>query len=128
MADSGKKDSSTKKTVLVTGSTSGFGTYLAKAFAHNGYPVVLHGRDEKKLQAVKDVIYKKENIQCATVVADLKNTKGTDAVLSALLKENVDILINNAAIHDGEVEDVFSTNTVSAITLCKGAFASFISC
>lgn len=116
-----------KKTVLITGVTSGFGTYLAKAFAHAGYEVVLHGRDGKKLQAVKDEIFKKEKVQCATVTADLRKTKELDVVVSAITTRNINILINNAAIIDGDINDVFSTNATSAITLCQEAFKHFTS-
>ncbi len=122
-----------QKTVMITGATSGFGVYLARAFAHARYAVVLHGRDEKKLHAVEDEISKTENVQCSTVVADIRNKDGLDALKTALRTHKVDIFINNAGINPefhrditiSDVNDVVLTNMSSAITLCYGVFEYF---
>lgn len=136
MASSQERSPATKKTVLITGASSGFGTHLACAFAHAGYAIVLHGRDEKKLRAVENEILKKENIHCTMIAADLRNSNGLDAIKTALHTQNVDILINNAAVNpelgrDGTMSDmndidaIVSANTSSAIALCYAAFAHF---
>lgn len=138
MAGSQRKKSAVKKTALITGASAGFGTYLAFAFAHAGFNVVIHGRDEKKLLAVADQISKKENVRCATIAADLLTAKGLDAVLAALHAQNVDVLVNNAGINPEthrrgtpsdikDISDVLFTNTAAPIALCFGAFADFAS-
>lgn len=138
MASSQERSRATKKTVLITGSSSGFGAHLARAFARAGHAVVLHGRDEEKLRAVEDKISTKEDARCATIVADLRNVEGLAAVLSALRTQNVDVLINNAGINPethrrgtpsdmNDIDAIVSTNTSSAIALCFGAFAHFTS-
>ena len=39
---------SSKPKVLITGSTSGIGYFLAKGFSNNNYKVILNGRSKKK--------------------------------------------------------------------------------
>jgi short-subunit dehydrogenase len=126
-----------QKKVLITGATSGFGTYLAKAFAHAGYAIVLHGRDEGKLRVVESEILSKERVRCTTVLADLLNADGLNAIISAMSTLDIDVLVNNAAINPethrrgtpsniGDINAVLSTNTAAAIALCFGAFEHFV--
>ena len=42
-----------KKTVLITGATSGIGEACARRFARGGYQLVLTGRNEEKLDALR---------------------------------------------------------------------------
>jgi short-subunit dehydrogenase len=125
-----------RKTVLITGASSGFGACLARAFAHAGHAVILHGRDEKRLNAVRDEILKKEKIECPMIIADLQNSDGLDAIKKLFHVRNVDVLINNAAVNPelgrgsatidvNDVDAIVSTNTSSAIKLCYNAFESF---
>ena len=41
-----------KKTVIITGATSGIGLACARAFARDGYRVIVTGRSQSKLQPV----------------------------------------------------------------------------
>ncbi len=123
-----------KKTVLITGSSSGFGAHLAEAFAAEGYNVVLHGRNKKRLSAIENKILKR-GVRCISVVADLQTKGGLNAMRSILHKYNVDILINNAGVNPElkrgvlnnikDMDAVIATNTASAIALCYGAFTHF---
>ncbi|MCL4391837.1 SDR family oxidoreductase [Patescibacteria group bacterium] len=123
-----------KKTVLITGSSSGFGAHLAEAFAARGYDVVLHGRNKKRLQAVKNKISKK-GVRCVSVIADLQTKKGLNTVQSTLHKYNVDILVNNAGVNPElkkgalgnakNIGEIISVNTSSAIALSREAFSYF---
>ena len=124
-----------KKTVFITGASSGFGTHVARAFAHGGYGLVLHGRDEKKLYAVRDEIAATEKVECLCVFADLRTAEGINAITTAIHANAVDILVNNAAVnpelsgnaaHDvPAIEEIMSVNASSAIVLCYAAFADF---
>lgn len=123
-----------KKTVLITGSSSGFGTHLAEAFATEGYNIVLHGRNKERLSTIKNKISKR-GVRCISVVADLQTREGLNAVRSMLHKHNVDILVNNAGVNPElkggvlndikDVDAIIATNTSSAIILCYAAFAHF---
>jgi len=110
--------------------------YLAYAFARSGHDIVLHGRDEKKLKALQEEILKKEKVQCTIVVADLGNVEELGAIRTALTAENVDILINNAAVNPEldrgsamtdakEIDAVMKVNAASPIALCYAAFEHF---
>jgi short-subunit dehydrogenase len=136
MAGPQRKGPATGKTVLITGASSGFGSHLARVFAHAGYAVVLHGRNEKDLLAVRDEILKSEQVPCTTVVADLQNPDELDAITKVLDAQHVDILINNAAVNPElgnatvisdmkDIDAIMSTNTSSAIALCYAALAHF---
>lgn len=124
------------KTVLITGASAGFGSFLAQAFAQAGYAVILHGRDKERLLAIKDNIFKITQVECSMVIADLKSLAGIDELKKTITNRTVDILINNAAINpelsdknavsDLEgIEDIITTNTSSAIALCYAAFEHF---
>jgi len=124
------------KTVLITGASSGFGAHLARAFARTGYDIVLHGRNKKKLSAIRDEILKREKVRCTIVVADLMKANGLDLIKTVLHIRKVGILINNAAINPElnrggamggvrNIDAIVSTNTSSAIALCYAAFMHF---
>lgn len=136
MTNSREIESTTKKTVLITGASSGLGAHLARAFTRTGHPTVLHGRDEKRLRALQGEILEREKIQCPIVIADLQNSSGIDAIKNALSANRVGVLVNNAAInpelsHNCAISDmkdidaIVSTNTSSAIALCYAAFSHF---
>ena len=44
------------KTILITGSTDGIGLAAAKSLAKSGHTVLLHGRNENKLNKAIDVV------------------------------------------------------------------------
>ena len=60
-----------KKTVLITGASSGIGEGCARKFAMNGHRLVLNGRNVEKLNAVKAELEEKYGaevwLMCATV-------------------------------------------------------------
>ena len=59
-----------KKTVLITGASSGIGEGCARKFAMNGHRLVLNGRNVEKLNAVKAELEEKYGAEvwmCATV-------------------------------------------------------------
>lgn len=120
----------------MTGASRGFGSHIAGAFARAGYAIVLHGRDENRLRAGQEQILRTANSACAVVLADLESTEGLNVVKMALQRNNVDLLVNNAAVDPElttskpvreirEVTQVFSVNASSTIALCYAAFDHF---
>ncbi|MEW9556276.1 SDR family NAD(P)-dependent oxidoreductase [Nonomuraea sp. NPDC050783] len=87
------------KVAVVTGSTSGIGEAIARAFAREGAMVVLTGRradlGERVMKGVID-----DGGQAAFVPGDLTLPETRQAVVSAAVKRfgGLDILVNNAAI------------------------------
>ncbi|MEV6276144.1 SDR family oxidoreductase [Nocardia sp. NPDC051832] len=86
------------KTVIVTGSSSGIGRDIARAFAARGDNVVLNGRDAGKLAAVAAELGAPERV--AQVVGDIGSTAtGSELVQTAVERfGRVDVLVNNAGI------------------------------
>lgn len=85
------------KTVLITGATSGIGYELAKIFARNKYNLVLTGRNEERLNQIKNE-FLALNISIDTFSCDLAKPNSAKQLFEFLSKHNleIDFLINNA--------------------------------
>ena len=84
-----------KKTVLITGGTSGIGLELAKQLLQKGNTVIVTGRDQEKLDAAKQALPGihtfKSDVSDPTAIADLYAS-----VLAQF--PALDTLINNAGV------------------------------
>ncbi|KAK7111322.1 dehydrogenase/reductase SDR family member 7B-like [Littorina saxatilis] len=110
----GKKVNIKGKVVLITGASSGLGEACAKVFHSQGCRVILAGRSEERLNAVKRALLKskispvKDYQEPAILKLDLEDLnslheKGRQALH---LFGGVDILINNAGIsYRGCIQD-----------------------
>ncbi|WP_164669196.1 2,4-dienoyl-CoA reductase [Virgibacillus doumboii] len=87
------------KTVIVTGSSSGMGKYMAEKFAMEGANVVLTGRNEERLLAVKDELDKKSNGEIHTVSMDVRKPEDIEQMVADTVEKfgTIDHLVNNAA-------------------------------
>lgn len=86
------------KTALITGSSKGLGRSLAIMFAHNKYNVIIHGRDEPALAEVEELVLG-NNVNCDAILGDLSSQKTLDSLWEMAADRELDVLINNAAIH-----------------------------
>ena len=84
------------KTVFITGAAGGVGLALAKAFAAQGYLLVLTDRDATALAETASQI----SGDTEEIVADLRNLADLEGLSSRLESTDtpVDILVNNAGI------------------------------
>jgi 3-oxoacyl-[acyl-carrier protein] reductase len=85
------------KRALVTGSSSGIGTGIAKVLAAEGATVVIHGRNIERCEAVvADIV--KAGGKALFVVGDVATENGCKAVGGFVMEQllGVDILVNNA--------------------------------
>lgn len=82
---------------LVTGSSSGIGTAIARMLAAEGAAVVVHGRNRERAQAVAGGIAATGG-QAAVVCGDLAVAGEADAVATGALAAfgGIDVLVNNA--------------------------------
>lgn len=91
-----------KKIVLVTGATSGIGKATATVFALNGYDVIITGRREDRLDALKKEL---DNIgsRVLTLCFDVRNEAEVNSSLGNLSAEwnNIEVLVNNAGLAAG---------------------------
>lgn len=112
--------------VLITGASSGIGYEIAKKAASRYDEMVLVGRNEKRLNQLKNEILHKHNIHIKTVVTDLSIQENC----IRLFEENKDVhlLVNNAGFGDTGVFDetslekdtmMINTNIVALHTLMK---------
>ena len=88
-----------KKIAMITGATSGIGEACARKFANGGYDLILTGRNEEKLQALKDELTA-AGADVNLLAFDVrKRDAAADAVGSLQGKwSKIDVLINNAGL------------------------------
>jgi 3-oxoacyl-[acyl-carrier protein] reductase len=85
------------KVALVTGSSRGIGAAIAQLFASQGAAVVLHGRDQSALAAVRAVM-EKPGAKTLAVTAELTAYDEIETMRRRIEKElgAIDILVTNA--------------------------------
>ncbi|NDE64020.1 MAG: SDR family NAD(P)-dependent oxidoreductase, partial [Chlamydiae bacterium] len=98
-----------KKTVLVTGSTSGIGLEIAQLMAEEGANVVLHGLSAQEGRAAEEKVKTKAKGKVFFVAANLANTDEIERLISDVLTQvgGIDILINNAGVQHVETIETF---------------------
>ena len=118
-----------KKTVLITGATSGIGYEFSKIFMENHYNVILVGRNLEKLIELED-FSKKKYVRAYIYKVDFSLSEDIDILYEKIKTEvgRVDILINNAGIGlNGEFNeidwqkqlDIINVNIISLTKLTK---------
>lgn len=122
--------SSNKKTVFITGATSGIGKACAEKFAANGYDLIITGRREERLLEEKKLL---ENNFGATVTALHFDVQDKEAVFNAAAalpsSMHIDVLINNAGLALGrdyfdeadlqDWETMMNTNVMGLLYVSK---------
>ena len=85
-----------KKTVFITGATSGIGLASAEIFAANGYNLVICGRRRDRLDELKSQLGGSTRI--ASLIFDVRDKAAVKEQVDSLSPDfrNIDILINNA--------------------------------
>ena len=101
-----------KRIVLITGATSGIGEATARLLARNDFKIILCGRRQDRLNALKSEIAKLTEV--TTLSFDVRDQKEVERSIATLPSEwkNVDVLLNNAGnahgfdpIQSGKLED-----------------------
>lgn len=92
-----------KKTILITGATSGFGKAIAHRFAANGYHLIITGRREERLQQIKQELEAKNNVTVTTLCFDVRDKDAVNNAFQSLKQQDatIDILVNNAGLASG---------------------------
>lgn len=107
------------KTILITGSSSGFGLETAKYFLERGWKVIATMRTPRE-----DVLPKAEHLKILAL--DVKNPESIRQAVTAA--GPIDVLVNNAGIGvlnalEGMsmdvVQEVFKTNTLGTIAMTQ---------
>lgn len=90
-----------KTRMLITGATSGLGSYLAHYFAAQGFELFLHGRDPEKMSALATSL---DGVEAHYFEADLTSASAIQHMFSKIEQktDSLNILVNNAF---GKLED-----------------------
>lgn len=119
-----------KKTVLITGATSGIGLACARKFAQNGDRLILTGRNEQKLSDICMDLTDK-GIEVLTLAFDVRDREEAKRQLAELPQEwqVIDVLVNNAGLalglepeQEGNLDDwetMIDTNIKGLLTMTR---------
>ena len=118
------------KRVLITGSTRGIGRALAVAFAGRGARVIVHGRNDSDVRHVAVAIAhgREAADRVRGVAVDLSRPGAGGELVERAVKEfgGLDIVINNAGIHDPARKPIWSTSSEEMLrTLVVNCLAAF---
>jgi len=121
------------KTILLTGATDGIGLETAKMLLAQGHTVLLHGRNQDKLNNVQSALNEQyPQASTATYVADLSDMAQVQTLAQSVLSDLqqadkiLDVLINNAGVY--KLADIttkegldarFAVNTIAPYLLTK---------
>ena len=88
-----------KKTVLITGATSGIGLGCARKFAANGDRLILTARNQQRLEEISNEL-KKEGTEVLTLAFDVRNRQEAIKAVNSLPADwqDIDVLVNNAGL------------------------------
>jgi 3-hydroxy acid dehydrogenase/malonic semialdehyde reductase len=89
-----------KKIICITGASSGFGEACAFTFSANQYDLIIAGRREEKLNALKITLEEKFGNQVYVLPLDIRQKTAVDRAFSELPSswKKIDILLNNAGL------------------------------
>ena len=92
-----------KKTILITGASSGIGEGCARKFASQGARLILNSRSADKLTALAEELKEKYDAECYVMPFDVCDRDSAAAALNALPQEwkSIDVLVNNAGLAIG---------------------------
>lgn len=120
----------TKKTVLITGATSGIGEGCARRFAKGGYRLILTARNEEKLNSLKKE-FEADGTDVVTLAFDVRDRQAAKKAVDSIPEDwkNIDVLINNAGLarglepeYEGSFDDwdqMIDTNIKGLLTMTR---------
>lgn len=91
------------KTIFVTGATSGFGKAIALLFAQKGFDLIINGRRNDRLLALKKELEDQYNVSVTALCFDVRDKEAVNESITKLKSEiaKIDILVNNAGLAAG---------------------------
>ena len=124
-----------RKTVLITGSSKGLGRALALHFSKNNYNIIIHGRNRKDLENVKEEVLK-NNVDCNVIMGDVSDIKTIEELAKTAKIKDISVLVNNIGIaskgllqdvNDKEIDEVLNVNLLSIMKLTARIYPFFVS-
>ncbi len=85
------KGQTIKRTVLITGTTSGIGYELSRIFAAKEFNLVLVSRNEQKLKAQQEDLKKRKGGEVYIIIKDLSDSKAPDEIFSDVQRRGIHV-------------------------------------
>ncbi|KNC09396.1 malonic semialdehyde reductase [Klebsiella sp. RIT-PI-d] len=120
--------------ILVTGATAGFGESITRRFVENGHKVIITGRRQERLQALKDEL----GDAIYPLQLDVRDRAAIEEQLASLPADwrEIDILVNNAGLalgmepaHKASVEDwenMIDTNNKGLVYMTRAILPGMV--
>ncbi len=120
---------------VITGSTSGIGLGIAKAFAAEGWNIMLNGfGDADEIEKLRATLAKENDVRVEYNNADMTKPAEISAMMETAQKAfgQIDVLVNNAGIQfvspiedfpENKFDAIIAINLVSAFHTTKAVFA-----
>lgn len=88
---------------FITGATAGIGEATAIKFAEEGYNLIITGRRNERLDALKAALIKDHGVSVVALCFDVREKEAVQKALESLPDEwkNIDVLVNNAGLAVG---------------------------
>lgn len=118
---------SSKKTALITGASSGIGKALATEFAKDGYNLVLAARSVAKMQELADALQTRFGVRVMVMGADLQTNAGAAQLHADIQAQGITLsaLVNNAGVGTfGEFKDATLAAELSMMQLNMNTLVS----
>lgn len=103
-----------KRTIFITGSTSGIGEACARTFAEAGFRIIISGRRQERLDQLKAELEQQYRADVLALQMDVRVRQEVENAIQGLPKpwDQIDILVNNAGlalgldpIHQGDIDE-----------------------
>lgn len=119
-----------KKTVLITGATSGIGRACAVKFGEKGYRLIVNGRNPEKLDTLVGNL-RNSGFEVLPLLFDVCDREAATAAVSSIPAEwaAIDVLVNNAGLalglepeYEGDYQDwdtMIDTNIKGLLTMTR---------
>jgi len=117
----------TPKIVFITGATGGFGVAMAKRFAEAGSKLIIHGRNQDKLDALAKDLETQTHTLCFDITDKTQILEALKNIPAAF--KDIDLLVNNAGGALGldkfqeadldDLENMITMNNTSLIQISR---------
>lgn len=128
--------STSNKSAVVTGASSGLGAVYADRLAARGYDLILVARRADRLAALSEKLSATHGVKVQALVADLEQEADLEKVESVLRKDSsIHMLVNNAGLarllpfaqsSSGDSDSQLSLNITALTRLTHAALPGFI--